>query len=65
MWYKVVGPVLNTIHQKLNVRTPEGVDELLACEIRVYVIICIFQYFYAYSAYFVYFDIWRICTCVC
>jgi len=35
MWYKVVGPVLNTIHQKLNPRTLEGVDELLNCEIRM------------------------------
>ena len=37
MWYKVIGPVLNTNHPlaKLNVRTPAAVAELLAFEIRV------------------------------
>lgn len=47
MWSNVIGPELKTLHPKLNVRTEQDVDELLACEVRVSVS--------AYLAYYTYF----------
>ena len=37
-----VGPQLSSFHPKLDVRSCATVDELLACEVRRYVIFCIF-----------------------
>ena len=51
-----IGPNLSSIHSKLDVKSKAAVDELLACEVRMYVILCIFNVFFAYSILFVIFD---------
>ena len=35
MWTNVVGPQLNPVLSKLNVKTAADVDELLDCEVRM------------------------------
>lgn len=66
-----LGPTLGSFHSKLDVKTRATVDELLACEVCMYVIFCIFSvilhiYYLAvivhmsYSAYLVLFCIFCI-----
>ena len=51
-----IGPSLSSFHPKLDVKSKATVDELLACEVRTYVIFCIFNLFLHICLLFVIFD---------
>ena len=55
-----IGPKLSSFHPKLDVKSKAAVDELLACEVRMYVIFCIFNVFLHIGYYLSY----LICFCI-